>query len=134
MAARWRIVTDGDRSSRPARFDPFADLRHDEPKSLGLSEIPDLGSGGRGERLALLHDIGDRNLRLLVTVLAAGMGRFGRHLEGISWLQREGRLTLYRKIKATFKDIAGLDDSMPGCVWRAIVTPGSISASAFIVT
>jgi hypothetical protein len=39
---------------------------------------------GEASGLPFSTTIGDRNLRLLVTVLAAGMGRFGRHLEGIS--------------------------------------------------
>jgi hypothetical protein len=43
-----------------------------------------------------------------VTVLAAGMGRFGRNLEAVTRLQRACRLALYRKIEATFEDIPGL--------------------------
>src|SRR6267378_1242629 len=69
-------------------------------------------SGWRRERLALLYDIGDCNLSLLVTVLAACMWRVGRHLETIARLQGAGRLTFYRQLKATFDDIGGFDSWM----------------------
>jgi len=46
------------------------------------------------------------------------MGRCRRYLESITRLQRPGRLTLYRKLKAAFKDIGGLNPWMrvaPDC-------------------
>ena len=48
-------------------------------------------SGWGRQRLAFLHNVGDREFRLLVAVLAASMWRFGRHLETIAWLQRDAR-------------------------------------------
>src|SRR5216683_41081 len=72
-------------------------------------------SGGRGwrhERLALFHDVGDRDPRFLVAGLAACVGGFWRNLETIARFQHPSRLALYGKLKATFQDIAQFDSRM----------------------
>ena len=37
------------------------------------------------------------------------MGRFGRDLKTVTWLDCAGRLTLYGKFEAAFQDISGFD-------------------------
>ena len=69
-------------------------------------------SSWRSERLALLYDIGGRELRLLVAVLNASMGRFSGHLVRIARLQRAGWLALYGEIETAFNNITGFDSRM----------------------
>src|SRR5262249_51328517 len=69
-------------------------------------------SGWRGEGLSLLHDIGDEDDALGVARLATRMGRFGRDVEAIAFLEHTGRLTLYRKLEAAFQHIGGFDSRM----------------------
>ena len=40
------------------------------------------------------------------------MGRFGRDLKTVTWLDCAGRLTLYGKLEAAFQDIGGFDPRM----------------------
>ena len=40
------------------------------------------------------------------------MGRFGRDLKTVSWLDCAGRLTLYGKFEAAFQDVGGFDPRM----------------------
>src|SRR5215475_456851 len=73
---------------------------------------PVIRSGRRGQRLALLHHVGDQNLRLGGARLAAGMGRLGRDLEPVTRLQHAGLLTLNGKFEAAFEDESRLDSGM----------------------
>ena len=56
---------------------------------------------------------------------------FPEGFEAIAWLNGAGWLTLNWKFEAPFQDVG---DSIPGCVCRATITPGSIVASTSSVT
>src|ERR1700704_1656176 len=76
---------------RPGRYGANDPPRTPSSLETVLKSKTLIRSGWRRERLALLYDIGDCNLSLLVTVLAACMWRVGRHLETIARLQGAGR-------------------------------------------
>src|SRR6266481_3684754 len=75
--------------------------REQRPASTArqANDHPAKRSGRRGERLSLLHDIGDENDALGVAGLAPRMGRFGRYVEAIAFFEHAGRLTLYGKLE-----------------------------------
>ena len=117
------------KSSASASFATRAHLRfrkfqRDPPRPQSLR----LGTPG----LSLLHHISDENSGLARCPASRPRVASRGYLEAVTWFERTGRLTCYRKLEAAFGGRNA--DSIPGCVCRATATPASIVASTSSVS